>query len=56
MPQYDYLCATCGGVQTLERSIHAEAADPICCQQVMGRKYDSPAIQWNASGFYNNTP
>jgi predicted nucleic acid-binding Zn ribbon protein len=51
--QYDYRCVVCGGEQTVERSIHAEADNPICCQQTMGRMYTVPAVKFNASGFYS---
>jgi predicted nucleic acid-binding Zn ribbon protein len=51
--QYDYRCVICGGVQTLERSIHAEADNPVCCEQMMGRMYTVPGISFNASGFYS---
>jgi len=51
--QYDYRCVICGGEQTLERSIHAEADNPVCCGQTMGRMYTVPAIKFNAPGFYS---
>ena len=51
--QYDYRCVICGGEQSLQRSIHAEADNPVCCGQTMGRMYTVPAIKFNASGFYS---
>lgn len=53
MPKYDYRCVICGGVQELERSIHAEGDNPICCNQIMGRVYNTVPIQFNAPGFYS---
>ena len=53
MPQYDYLCATCGGVQTLERSIHAEAVAPMCCSNLMDRIFHPTPVRFNTSGFYS---
>jgi predicted nucleic acid-binding Zn ribbon protein len=50
--QYDYRCVVCGGEQTLERSIHAEADNPVRRGQTMGRMYSVPAIKFNAPGFY----
>ena len=51
--QYDYRCVVCGGQQTVERSIHAEADNPVCCGQTMERMYTVPGIKFNASGFYS---
>lgn len=56
MPKYDYRCAQCGGQQELERSIHAEADNPMCCQATMERIFTVPAIKFNAPGFYSTTP
>jgi len=51
--QYDYRCVICGGEQSLQRSIHAEADNPVCCNQTMGRMYTVPGVSFNASGFYS---
>jgi putative FmdB family regulatory protein len=53
MPTYEYRCGTCGGEQSLERSIHAEADNPVCCEQLMGRVYSVPPVKFNAGGFYS---
>lgn len=53
MPTYEYRCATCGGEQSLERSIHAEADNPICCGNLATRIYSVPPVRFNASGFYS---
>ena len=53
MPTYEYRCATCGGEQSLERSIHAEADNPVCCGEIMGRVYSVPPVKFNAGGFYS---
>jgi putative FmdB family regulatory protein len=53
MPTYEYRCVTCGGEQSLERSIHAEADNPVCCEQLMGRVYSVPPVKFNAGGFYS---
>ena len=55
MPQYDYKCDTCGTMQTLERSIHAEASEPVCstCNKSMYRVYSVPGLKFNGSGFYS---
>ena len=55
MATYDYACALCGAQLSLERSIHAEADNPLCCNQIMGRNYTSPAIKFNAPGFYSTS-
>jgi len=51
--QYDYRCVICGGEQSLQRSIHVEADNPVCCNQTMGRMYTVPGVSFNASGFYS---
>ena len=53
MPKYDYRCTVCGGIQEIERSIHAEADNPVCCEQIMGRVYNTVPVQFNGGGFYS---
>lgn len=55
MPQYDYKCDTCGLIQTLERSIHVEASNPVCgtCATTMNQVYSVPGLKFNGSGFYS---
>lgn len=53
MPVYQYKCNVCNGEQEVERSIHAEADNPVCCQEIMTRIYSSVPIRFNASGFYS---
>lgn len=54
MPKYDFSCGVCGGQQEVERSIHAEADNPVCCNQIMNRIFASVPIKFNASGFYSS--
>jgi putative FmdB family regulatory protein len=51
--RYDYKCNVCGGQQEIERSIHAEADSPICCQQSMTRLYSAPPVKFNGTGYYS---
>lgn len=53
MPRYDYKCEVCGGQQEVERSIHAEADNPICCQQVMTRLFSAIPVRFEGTGFYS---
>ena len=53
MPKYDYKCDVCGGQQEVERSIHAEADNPICCQTIMQRLWSAPPVRFNGTGFYS---
>ena len=53
MPRYDYKCEVCGGQQEVERSIHAEADNPICCQAVMTRLFNVPPVRFEGPGFYS---
>jgi len=53
VPKYDYKCAVCGGMQEVERSIHAEADNPVCCGEIMNRVYTAPPVKFNAGGFYS---
>jgi putative FmdB family regulatory protein len=53
VPRYQYKCNVCGGEQEVERSIHAEADNPVCCQETMTRVYVSVPIRFNSSGFYS---
>lgn len=53
MPKYEYKCEVCGGHQEVERSIYAEADNPVCCQQSMTRIFASIPIRFNGSGFYS---
>lgn len=52
MPKYDYQCNECGGVQELERSIHAEGDNPVCCNQTMRRIWTAPPVRFEGTGFY----
>jgi putative FmdB family regulatory protein len=51
MPKYDYKCNACGGQQELERSIHAEADSPVCCNQNMERMFSVPGVQFKGGGW-----
>jgi len=53
MPSYEYKCGTCGIQHEVERSIHAEASDPLCCNTQMNRVYSVPPVKFNAGGFYS---
>jgi putative FmdB family regulatory protein len=53
MPSYEYKCGKCGIQYDVERSIHAEASDPICCDMPMSRVYSVPPVRFNAGGFYS---
>ena len=53
MPSYEYKCTTCGGSQELERSIHAEASNPICCGEMMTRVWNTIPVKFTAPGFYS---
>ena len=53
---YDYRCPKCGIVNTIERSIHAEADAPMCagnCNVLMERIWTAPPVKYNATGFYS---
>ena len=52
MPSYEYRCAKCVTQYEVERSIHAEASDPICCDTPMNRVYSAPPVRFNGTGFY----
>ena len=52
MPRYDYKCEVCGGQQEVERSIHAEADNPVCCQRIMGRLFSAVPVRFEGTGFY----
>ena len=51
---YDYKCEKCSSELTVERSIHAEASDPMCfnCHQTMSRVWSSPPVTFSGTGFY----
>jgi putative FmdB family regulatory protein len=53
MPSYEYRCEVCGDSFETERSIHAEADNPICCSAPMIRVFGSIPVRFNASGFYS---
>ena len=44
MPKYQYKCNVCSGEQEVERSIHAEADNPVCCEQTMTRIFSSVPV------------
>ena len=52
---YDYKCEKCSSEITVERSIHAEASEPMCfnCHTTMNRVWNTPNITFNGSGFYS---
>ena len=50
---YDYKCDVCGDQQEVERSIHAEADNPVCCQTTMQRLWSAPPVRFNGTGFYS---
>jgi putative FmdB family regulatory protein len=52
---YDYKCEQCNSELTVERSIHAEASDPMCfnCHTTMNRVWSSPPVTFNGAGFYS---
>ena len=52
---YDYKCEKCNSELTVERSIHAEASDPMCfnCHETMSRVWSSPPVTFNGKGFYS---
>lgn len=52
---YDYKCEKCNSEITVERSIHAEASNPMCfnCHTTMDRVWSSPVITFNSPGFYS---
>ena len=52
---YDYKCDKCNSELTIERSIYAEASDPMCfdCHIPMIRKWDAPSITFKGKGFYS---
>lgn len=52
---YDYKCEKCNSELTIERSIHAEASDPMCfnCHQTMSRVWSSPPVTFSGTGFYS---
>lgn len=52
---YSYHC-DCGEVLDVERSIHEEAATPMCfnCHKSMNRVWSPPTIVFNGPGFYSN--
>jgi len=52
MPSYEYKCGKCSSQYEVERSIHAEASDPICCDTPMSRVYSAPPVRFTGSGFY----
>lgn len=51
MPKYDYKCKVCGSQQELERSIHAEADAPICCNESMERVWAPTATHFKGGGW-----
>jgi putative FmdB family regulatory protein len=51
MPKYDYKCAVCGSQQELERSIHAEADNPVCCGKTMERLFTVLGVQFKGGGW-----
>jgi len=53
MPSYEYKCGKCGIQYDVERSMYAEATDPICCNSPMGRVYSVPLVKFNGGGFYS---
>ena len=56
MPQYDYRCSVCGGQQSVERSIHAEADNPVCCDVTMERVFYPTAVKFVGEGWAGITP
>lgn len=52
---YDYKCEKCSSEITVERSIHAEASNPMCfnCHTTMDRVWNTPSITFNGTGFYS---
>jgi putative FmdB family regulatory protein len=53
MPAYEYKCNKCGIQYEVERSIHTEASDPICCDTAMSRVYYAPPVKFNGTGYYS---
>ncbi len=53
MPVYEYRCPVCKIEYSVERSIHAEASNPLCCNSSMERVYSSFGIQFKGGGFYS---
>jgi putative FmdB family regulatory protein len=56
MPKYDYTCSVCGSQQEVERSIHAEADNPVCCEKTMDRIYYAPPVKFIGDGWAGVTP
>lgn len=52
---YQYRCNACNKELEVERSIHDPERAPTCidCHGTMTRIWNSPAISFNASGFYS---
>ena len=53
MPQYEYRCGICKVEYSVERSIHAEASAPICCNTSMDRVFSTFGISFRGGGFYS---
>jgi putative FmdB family regulatory protein len=51
MPKYDYKCNVCGITFEYERSIHAEADTPSCCNTLMERLYSAPSVRFLGGGW-----
>ena len=49
---YEYKCAVCGGVISVERSMSDPEHTPTCCNELTSRLWSSPAISFKGSGFY----
>ncbi len=54
MPTYEFRCDKCSTQFEAEYSIHSEVSAPPClpCGTIMTRLWSSPAVTFNASGFY----
>lgn len=51
VPNYDFKCNKCGGVQEIHRS-YGDSTDPACCGETMIRLWSSTPVHFKGSGFY----
>jgi putative FmdB family regulatory protein len=52
MPNYDFKCSVCGGIQEVYKAFGDDSL-PVCCQESMTKIYSSPpGVQFKGFGFY----
>jgi predicted nucleic acid-binding Zn ribbon protein len=52
VPNYDFKCSKCGGVQEAYRSFGDDSL-PVCCDLSMDKVFYAVPVKFNAGGFYS---